>query len=242
MSSILPENLGDDSEGPWAAEEKAEPIIRVWKKKASELEAERAEKEEEEGGTKVAAIDIDPTMHIVEPDEEAEKWEKVNERKINYLLPPRPRRGSVAAPATSLFHGEQSNDYLGRSWTLPPPGTRPDGGEHECFIPKKCIKKYLGHTKGVQAILLTPNTGQLLLSASMDGTCKIWDVLKDQTLMRTYSGHSEAVKSIDMSNDGKSFLSSGYDRYIRLWDVETGKATATFSNRKMHYQGTRQST
>jgi pre-mRNA-processing factor 17 len=55
--------------------------------------------------------------------------------------------------------------------------------------------------------------------------------------MRTYGGHSEAVRSIHMSNEGSTFLSSGFDRYVRLWDVETGAATATFSNRKMHYQG-----
>ena len=33
-------------------------------------------------------------VFIVEPDEEAEMWQKVNERKINYTLPPRPARGS----------------------------------------------------------------------------------------------------------------------------------------------------
>jgi hypothetical protein len=34
-------------------------------------------------------------VHIVEPDEEAEKWERVNEKKISYTLPPRPERGST---------------------------------------------------------------------------------------------------------------------------------------------------
>lgn len=35
-------------------------------------------------------------MHILEPDIEEEKWERVNERKISHMLPPRPARGSLA--------------------------------------------------------------------------------------------------------------------------------------------------
>lgn len=43
-------------------------------------------------------------------------------------------------------------------------------------------------------------------------------------------------RSIHFSNDGSKFLSTAYDRYIRLWDVETGQAIASYSNRKMAYQ------
>lgn len=110
-----------------------------------------------------------------------------------------------------------------------------DGCDHDCFIPKKCVKKYTGHTKGVQAIEFSPGTGHLLLSAGLEGKCKIWDVYGDRNCKRTYIGHEEGVKAIQFSNDGSEFLSSGYDRYIRLWDVETGQARGTFSNRKMGY-------
>jgi pre-mRNA-processing factor 17 len=70
----------------------------------------------------------------------------------------------------------------------------PDFGAHDCFIPTKCIKKYVGHTKGVQAIEFSPLTGHLLLSASLDGKCKIWDVYEDRNVKRTFSGHTEAVR------------------------------------------------
>lgn len=40
----------------------------------------------------------DPTMHIIEPDEEEEKWERVNERKLHTVLPPRAARGTPIAP------------------------------------------------------------------------------------------------------------------------------------------------
>jgi hypothetical protein len=36
-----------------------------------------------------------------------------------------------------------------------------------------------------------------------------------------------------MSNTGSHFLSTGFDRYICYWDVETGQAAGTYSNRKI---------
>ena len=116
--------------------------------------------------------------------------------------------------ATTKFHGGEEVDYQGRSWMHPPSGVRPGDGDHECFIPKKCVKKYAGHTKGVHAIEFMPKTGKwwrgggdgrlvcdcvcgaghLILSASIDGKCKIWDVYGDRSLKRTYAGHNEAIR------------------------------------------------
>lgn len=45
----------------------------------------------------------------------------------------------------------------------------------------------------------------------------------------------KAVKDVTFSNDGKRFLSCGYDRQMKLWDTETGQCLQRFSNGKIPY-------
>lgn len=37
------------------------------------------------------------------------------------------------------------------------------------------------------------------------------------------AGHGKAVRDICFNNAGTRFLSAAYDRYIKLWDTETGR-------------------
>jgi len=48
-------------------------------------------------------------------------------------------------------------------------------------------------------------------------------------------GHSKAVRDISFNNTGTQFLSAAYDRYVKLWDTETGECIGRFTNRKIPY-------
>ncbi|MCO5596381.1 hypothetical protein L7F22_050442 [Adiantum nelumboides] len=133
----------------------------------------------------------------------------------------------------STFHGKEEHDYQGRSWIVPPKDVK--ASNDHCYIPKRWVRSWSGHTKGVSAIRFFPKYGHLLLSASMDTKVKIWDVHGSGKCMRTYMGHSKAVRDISFNNDGSKFLSAGYDRRIKLWDTESGKVISTFSTGKIPY-------
>ena len=45
----------------------------------------------------------------------------------------------------------------------------------------------------------------------------------------------QGIKDIQFSNDGRKFLSTGYDKVIKLWDTETGQVIRTFGENKMFF-------
>ncbi|CAN8311925.1 unnamed protein product [Cochlearia groenlandica] len=133
----------------------------------------------------------------------------------------------------STFHGKEDKDYQGRSWIEPPKDAK--ANNDHCYIPKRLVHTWSGHTKGVSAIRFFPKHGHLLLSAGMDTKVKIWDVYNSGKCMRTYMGHAKAVRDICFSNDGTKFLTAGYDKNIKYWDTETGQVISTFSTGKIPY-------
>ncbi|OAD70602.1 hypothetical protein PHYBLDRAFT_126422 [Phycomyces blakesleeanus NRRL 1555(-)] len=145
----------------------------------------------------------------------------------------------VVGTETTTFHGEAEHDYLGRTYMAVPQDVDVnllgEPGTQDCFIPKRCIHTWEGHAKGVSAIRFLPKSAHLLLSGGMDNKVKIWDVYHDRRLLRTMSGHTKAVRDIAFSNDGRKFLSSSYDRYVKLWDTETGQCIRSFSTGKVPY-------
>jgi WD40 repeat protein len=55
-----------------------------------------------------------------------------------------------------------------------------------------------------------------------DFTIQVWDTEQDR-IVGTLIGHTGEVKSLAVSPDGQSLISTGRDRTVRVWDVATGK-------------------
>ncbi|NLV42114.1 MAG: PASTA domain-containing protein [Candidatus Hydrogenedentes bacterium] len=68
-----------------------------------------------------------------------------------------------------------------------------------------------------------------VLSASQDGTAKIWDVASG-TLVRTFAGHSAAVICARFSPDNTLVATASIDNIVKLWDVATGQAIRTLTD------------
>jgi pre-mRNA-processing factor 17 len=129
----------------------------------------------------------------------------------------------------SIFHGSEAEDYQGRSWMDPPAGIRQDAGE-ACFLPKRLVHCWKGHTKGVNCIHFFPKHGHLLLSAGLDGKAKVWQTVNKRDCMRTYIGHSKGIRDCWFSEGGRKFVTAAYDKAIKLWDTETGSVVQTLGD------------
>ncbi|KAA8898245.1 hypothetical protein TRICI_006613 [Trichomonascus ciferrii] len=196
---------GDDAyRGPWAEYKDDEASSS-----AAEYEAESSD-EDDEMGPKLIGETKEEKSESESEEEEEEPLE------------------------TSEFVGSSEVDYLGRTYMHVPQdldvNLKKTPGEEECFVPKKKIHSWMGHSKGVSKLEFFPNSGHLLLSGGNDTKIKLWDVYHDREHLRTYQGHSKPVKDVTFNPDGTGFLSTAYDKMVKLWDTETGKCLVRFSN------------
>ncbi|KAK2184267.1 hypothetical protein NP493_274g00018 [Ridgeia piscesae] len=173
---------------------------------------------------------------VMKPSEEEQK-------DLDEILAKRSKKGKQVeekpVEEKTTLHIKDAYDYQGRSFLHIPQDTgvnlKSDAPPEKCFLPKKHIHTWTGHTKGVAAIRWFPRSAHLLLSCSMDTKIKIWEVYNDRRCVRTYAGHRQAVRDICFNNEGTQFLSCAYDRYCKLWDTETGDCISRFTSRKVAY-------
>jgi pre-mRNA-processing factor 17 len=230
-----------------------EATYGIWAPPSAEERARMADQVSDLAGggeAELAPEQLAERAHLAERDrrrgrvldseaDEAQRFDRLVERKMSHLLPPRMEgEEPVAMEPVTTFHGGEEADYRGRPWTAAPAGagTAEPGNvdDHPCFVPKKCVARLTGHTKGVHRIRFHPGTGHLLLSAGLEGKCKVWNVAT-RRVMRTYHGHTAAVRDVRFSDDGSTFLSASFDRFVRLWDTASGKVLGTYTNRRVPY-------
>ncbi len=78
-----------------------------------------------------------------------------------------------------------------------------------------------GHTAEVCAVCFSPK-GERIVTASDDGTARIWDAVKGRELHRLDHG-GKFVRAAAVSPDGTLVATSGLDDKVALWQMETGK-------------------
>uniref|UniRef100_A0A8C6LP61 Pre-mRNA-processing factor 17 n=1 Tax=Nothobranchius furzeri TaxID=105023 RepID=A0A8C6LP61_NOTFU len=195
----------------------------------------KSEKRKKVKGGDAGEIDgfLGPWAKYVDEKDVAKPTEE-EKKELDEITAKRQKRGRNEEEAPSeektILHVKDMYDYQGRSYLHVPQDVginlRSADAPDKCYLPKKQIHVWSGHTMGVSAIRLFPSSGHLLLSSSMD--CKIKCVF-------LVLGHSKAVRDICFNNSGTQFLSAAYDRYLKLWDSETGQCISRFTNRKVPY-------
>jgi len=84
---------------------------------------------------------------------------------------------------------------------------------------------------GISSVAFSPD-GKLVLLCNSD----IMELLEVNSgrVIRSFKGHSGAVKSVAFSPDGKLALSGSYDGTMKLWEVNSGQEIHSF---KVRYSG-----
>lgn len=110
--------------------------------------------------------------------------------------------------------------------------------------PWQCTRTLLGHSNLVSAVAISQD-GKIFASGSYDNTIKLWQLSTGQALF-TLRGHTKFVRclaispdrnflvkgnsgflSLAFSPDGRMLATGGFDRAIKLWDLETGREINT---------------
>ncbi|KAF8977570.1 phosphate system positive regulatory protein pho81, partial [Entomortierella lignicola] len=79
------------------------------------------------------------------------------------------------------------------------------------------------HRGGINHIEYAP-TGSVFITASQDGSIKVWDAMSGKVVRTIENAHSgKGVTTATISKNGKYILSGGWDSVNKLWDLGSGK-------------------
>lgn len=91
-----------------------------------------------------------------------------------------------------------------------------------CRIPRQVIQTHNAHTKLITSLSwCIPKFSYLFLSASQDGSIKIWDIYRTNSVqcIKANSGLNVAKWSLD----GGQIVAGGFEKKTFVFDVQTGK-------------------
>ena len=84
------------------------------------------------------------------------------------------------------------------------------------------IGRFKAHNNSIFDVKFRPNQAKQILTASGDRSIRIWDLDKEQFLVKIDCGHMSSIKTVDFY-DSNVFATGGRDGFIRLWDLRVDK-------------------
>lgn len=83
----------------------------------------------------------------------------------------------------------------------------------------KNVRTIHGHEHSVSDVQFVPGD-QHIVTASRDKTLKMWEITSG-FCTRTFLGHNDWARALDVSSDGRWLASASSDRTLRIWDTSS---------------------
>src|SRR5690606_18109011 len=144
------------------------------------------------------------------------QWDAVSGETRGQLTAPAPIRAlRVLAEGTKIATGHE--DGVIRIWSFDQLAA-PAESESEPAAPRQ---ELTGHGKPVTAFASSTVEGPRLVSASEDGTLRLWDL--EQGKEARQIAHGSPVSVVAANADGSQLASAGPDGIVRVWNAKGEK-------------------
>ena len=102
------------------------------------------------------------------------------------------------------------------------------------------VKCLLGHGNAINDLKAHPINPDLLFSASKDESVRLWNVVTGVPVIifAGDDGHRDEVISLDIHPLGNAFASSGMDRNIRVWTLDSSRVCKAIKTSYSHTDDT----
>lgn len=87
---------------------------------------------------------------------------------------------------------------------------------------REVIRIISGHQSAVTDVEFSPD-GKTLLTASRDGTARLWDIRNTRKLPIVLDDHFDWVMTAAFNKEGTQIITGSKDNFIRIWEVDPAK-------------------
>jgi peptidylprolyl isomerase domain and WD repeat-containing protein 1 len=135
-------------------------------------------------------------------------------------------KSSCKANNLSLLPDSSSDDDIGPQLPSAAPKKKrrvlPYEKLYISALPKAArYSRSLMHKEALSSVTMTPLT-EFLITASVDGVVKFWKKVADGIeFVKEFKAHEGEIKSVSVSQDGRSFATAGVDKSVKVFDVIT---------------------